>query len=126
MSAHNAQWEEFAAEIGVDSATAAINVWEGLALKTLLSVRDQRVLILRFGLYDGRQRTLEEVGAEFNVTRERIRQVVKRALGKFTMARRAKLYNRTGEVKASASDTQSEISPEPPILKWRWPRPDEE
>ena len=40
-----------------------------------LTLREQRVLRLRFGLEDGRQRTLEEVGAEFNVTRERIRQI---------------------------------------------------
>jgi DNA-directed RNA polymerase sigma subunit (sigma70/sigma32) len=51
------------------------------ALSTL-SAREQRVLRLRFGLEDGRQRTLEEVGAEFNVTRERIRQIEAKALRK--------------------------------------------
>ena len=47
-----------------------------------LSAREQRVLRLRFGLDDGRQRTLEEVGDEFNVTRERIRQIEAKALRK--------------------------------------------
>jgi len=51
------------------------------ALGTLTS-REQRVLQLRFGLEDGRSRTLEEVGAEFNVTRERIRQIEAKALRK--------------------------------------------
>ncbi|MEE8598387.1 MAG: sigma-70 family RNA polymerase sigma factor, partial [Dehalococcoidales bacterium] len=44
--------------------------------------REQRVLQLRFGLEDGRSRTLEEVGKEFNVTRERIRQIEAKALRK--------------------------------------------
>ena len=47
-----------------------------------LSPREQRVLQLRFGLEDGRSRTLEEVGKEFNVTRERIRQIEAKALRK--------------------------------------------
>ncbi|MFH1003563.1 MAG: RNA polymerase sigma factor RpoD [Chloroflexota bacterium] len=47
-----------------------------------LSPREQRVLLLRFGLEDGRSRTLEEVGREFNVTRERIRQIEAKALRK--------------------------------------------
>jgi len=47
-----------------------------------LTPREQRVLILRFGLEDGRSRTLEEVGVEFNVTRERIRQIEAKALRK--------------------------------------------
>lgn len=47
-----------------------------------LTDREQKVLTLRFGLEDGRARTLEEVGKEFNVTRERIRQIEAKALRK--------------------------------------------
>jgi RNA polymerase primary sigma factor len=47
-----------------------------------LTGRERRVLQLRFGLEDGRARTLEEVGREFNVTRERIRQIEAKALRK--------------------------------------------
>ena len=47
-----------------------------------LTEREQKVLTLRFGLQDGRARTLEEVGKEFNVTRERIRQIEAKALRK--------------------------------------------
>lgn len=53
----------------------------GEVLSTLTD-REQRVLCLRFGLDDGRARTLEEVGREFNVTRERIRQIEAKALRK--------------------------------------------
>ncbi|MBN1160590.1 MAG: RNA polymerase sigma factor RpoD [Dehalococcoidales bacterium] len=49
---------------------------------TTLTPREKRVLELRFGLEDGRSRTLEEVGVEFNVTRERIRQIEAKALRK--------------------------------------------
>ena len=51
------------------------------ALSTL-SERERKVIELRFGLIDGKQRTLEEVGAEFAVTRERIRQIEAKALRK--------------------------------------------
>ena len=47
-----------------------------------ITPRERRVLVLRFGLEDGRSRTLEEVGKEFNVTRERIRQIEAKALRK--------------------------------------------
>ena len=52
-----------------------------LVLKTLTE-REEKVLRLRFGLEDGRTRTLEEVGKEFDVTRERIRQIEAKALRK--------------------------------------------
>ena len=47
-----------------------------------LTEREEQVLRLRFGLEDGRSRTLEEVGKKFNVTRERIRQIEAKALRK--------------------------------------------
>ncbi len=47
-----------------------------------LSQREKRVLELRFGLYDGRERTLEQVGQEFDLTRERIRQIEAKAIAK--------------------------------------------
>ncbi len=60
-----------------------------------LTERERRVVSLRFGLEDGRARTLEEVGKEFNVTRERIRQIEAKALRKLrhpTRSRRLKDY----------------------------------
>ena len=55
-----------------------------------LTPREEKVLRLRFGLVDGRQRTLEEVGQEFNVTRERIRQIEAKALRKLRHPSRSK------------------------------------
>ena len=55
-----------------------------------LSEREKKVLILRFGLDDGRPRTLEEVGREFKVTRERIRQIEAKALRKLRHPSRSK------------------------------------
>ncbi len=55
-----------------------------------LTDREAKVLRLRFGLDDGRQRTLEEVGTEFNVTRERIRQIEAKALRKLRHPSRSK------------------------------------
>ena len=60
-----------------------------------LTPRERRVLQLRFGLEDGRSRTLEEVGKEFQVTRERIRQIEAKALRKLrhpTRSRKLKDY----------------------------------
>lgn len=55
-----------------------------------LTEREEKVLRLRFGLMDGRTRTLEEVGKEFNVTRERIRQIEAKALRKLKHPNRSK------------------------------------
>ena len=55
-----------------------------------LTPREKKVLTLRFGLEDGRMRTLEEVGKEFNVTRERIRQIEAKALRKLRHPSRSK------------------------------------
>lgn len=63
--------------------TAKMKLREELdSVLSTLTDREERVLRLRFGLVDGRQRTLEEVGREFNVTRERIRQIEAKALRK--------------------------------------------
>ncbi len=59
------------------------------AVLDTLSDREQKVIKLRFGLDDGRTRTLEEVGREFDVTRERIRQIEAKALRKLRHPRRA-------------------------------------
>ncbi|GAA6513589.1 RNA polymerase sigma factor RpoD [Merdimmobilis hominis] len=61
----------------------------GEVLQTL-TPREEKVLRLRFGLEDGRSRTLEEVGKEFNVTRERIRQIEAKALRKLRHPSRSK------------------------------------
>ena len=55
-----------------------------------LAPREAKVLSLRFGLEDGRARTLEEVGEEFKVTRERIRQIEAKALRKLRHPSRSK------------------------------------
>ena len=55
-----------------------------------LTDREKKVLMLRFGIEDGRARTLEEVGKEFSVTRERIRQIESKALKKLRHPSRSK------------------------------------
>ncbi|MBR5782659.1 MAG: RNA polymerase sigma factor RpoD [Clostridia bacterium] len=72
-------------------ATAHIMLKEQLReVLSTLHEREAKVLELRFGLVDGRQRTLEEVGKEFNVTRERIRQIESKALRKLRHPSRSK------------------------------------
>ena len=55
-----------------------------------LSPREKKVLIMRFGLDDGKPKTLEEVGKEFKVTRERIRQIEAKAIRKLKHPTRAR------------------------------------
>ena len=66
----------------VDAASKQLLKEQIDEILSTLTPREQRVLQLRFGLEDGRSRTLEEVGKEFNVTRERIRQIEAKALRK--------------------------------------------
>ena len=69
--------------IAPDDAASYILLQEQIEdVFTCLTDREQQVLILRFGLKDGKPRTLEEVGQHFNVTRERIRQIEGKALTK--------------------------------------------
>ena len=55
-----------------------------------LTPREQKVIMLRYGIEDGHSRTLEDVGKEFNVTRERIRQIEAKALKKLRQPSRSK------------------------------------
>ena len=68
--------------VPADEATFVLLKEQLLEVLSTLTEREQRVLRLRFGLDDGKARTLEEVGKEFNVTRERIRQIESKALRK--------------------------------------------
>ncbi len=78
--------------IGPEDAAAYAVLQDQIAkLLDTLTEREQRVLVLRFGLKDGRTRTLEEVGKEFNVTRERIRQIEAKALRKLRHPSRARI-----------------------------------
>ncbi|MDD6351897.1 MAG: RNA polymerase sigma factor RpoD [Lachnospiraceae bacterium] len=70
------------APVPADAATFTLLKEQLQEVLGTLTEREQKVLILRFGLEDGRSRTLEEVGKEFNVTRERIRQIEAKALRK--------------------------------------------
>ena len=75
------------------SEVAENKMLKELLLKVLstLTPREQKVIRLRYGIDDGRQRTLEEVGKEFNVTRERIRQIETKALSKLRQPQRIKV-----------------------------------
>jgi len=78
--------------VGPEDAAAYAMLQEQISkLLGTLTEREQRVLTLRFGLDDGRTRTLEEVGKEFNVTRERIRQIEAKALRKLRHPSRSRM-----------------------------------
>lgn len=70
------------AQIPVEAATSILLREQLQEILEQLTPREQKVIRLRFGLDDGYARTLEEVGKEFNVTRERIRQIEMKALRK--------------------------------------------
>jgi RNA polymerase primary sigma factor len=74
----------------VEAAGRSLLRDEMAAVLDTLTPRERRVLQLRFGLEDGRSRTLEEVGKEFTVTRERIRQIEAKALRKLRHPSRSK------------------------------------
>ena len=78
------------AGIPVDEAGHQLLRRELMSVLKSLTPREERVITLRFGLDDGRPRTLEELGKEFNVTRERIRQIEAKALRKLRHPSRAK------------------------------------
>ncbi len=78
------------AGIPVDEAGRQLLRRELMSVLKSLTPREERVIMLRFGLDDGRPRTLEELGKEFNVTRERIRQIEAKALRKLRHPSRAK------------------------------------
>ncbi len=79
-------------DIPAPSEAAAFTLLKEQLIEVLdtLTDREEKVLRLRFGLDDGRARTLEEVGKEFNVTRERIRQIEAKALRKLRHPSRSK------------------------------------
>lgn len=76
--------------VPADQATATLLKEQIEEVLDTLTDRERNVLRLRFGLEDGRSRTLEEVGKEFNVTRERIRQIEAKALRKLRHPSRSK------------------------------------
>ena len=82
--------EDTDAEVPVEAASfRLLQEYLGLALEGL-NDRERQVLVMRFGLADGKIRTLEEVGSHFKVTRERIRQIETKALAKLRQPARAK------------------------------------
>jgi RNA polymerase primary sigma factor len=83
--------EDLTAEMPADAATLRmLQDYVALALEGL-SERERQVLVMRFGLADGKMRTLEEVGDHFKVTRERVRQLETKALAKLRHPEKARI-----------------------------------
>jgi RNA polymerase primary sigma factor len=82
--------EDFDALSPSDAATLTLLREQVRSVLGSLTSRESQILVLRFGLDDGRQRTLEEVGRRFGVTRERIRQIESKALRKLRHPSRSK------------------------------------
>ena len=81
--------EDFDAVVPVDAASSTLLQEQLQSVLHTFSKREKKVIELRFGLLDGHPRTLEEVGREFHVTRERIRQIEAKTLAKFRHPSRA-------------------------------------
>ena len=81
--------EDSDAIVPVDAASFILLQEQLEGVMESLTERERKVIELRFGLYDGRMRTLEEVGREFGVTRERIRQIESKTLSKLRHPSRA-------------------------------------
>jgi RNA polymerase primary sigma factor len=81
--------EDKAAISPFEAATVEMLRSEVASVLTTLTARERRIVELRFGLTDGRPRTLEEVGQEFGITRERIRQIESKTLSKLRHPSRA-------------------------------------
>ena len=82
--------------VPADAAAFTLLKEQLVEVLSTLTDREQKVLRLRFGLDDGRARTLEEVGKEFNVTRERIRQIEAKALRKLRHPSRSRKLKEIG------------------------------
>ncbi len=101
------------AQASFDAAVVAIEREELRAVLATLSEREQRVLELRFGLVGDRPRTLEEVGREFRLTRERIRQIEAKALAK--LRHPAAPPNRDGGGAVRPQSPGSSVGPRPGV-----------
>ena len=82
--------EDDSAQSPIESASQSLLREQLLAVIDTLTPREQEVIRQRYGLMDGKQKTLEEVGREFSVTRERIRQIEAKALRKLKHPNRSK------------------------------------